>query len=176
MVILSAVSRFLTVASPLVLAVILVLMRGHLPRALLALAVIALLGWLAGLPETIAFIQAVHPGERLIPFGMFLPYADLGLVVPPAGPLVTAAWALGLYDAAQQRRWLWAGAFVLLSMLSIVAYLEAKNAVEIAATTLADLLLFYQGAVLALIVAIMVYAALALAASRPSSAPTIADG
>jgi hypothetical protein len=173
---LSALPGFLTIASPLMLVVILALARGHLPRALLALAVIALLGWLGGLPETISFVQAVHPGDRLIPFALFLPYADLGLVVPPAGPLLTAAWALGLYDATRQRRWLWAGAFALLSMLSIVAYLEAKNAVEMAATTLAGLLLFYQAALLALIVSLFVYAALALAASRPAGAPSIVDG
>jgi hypothetical protein len=176
MVILSALFGFLTIASPLVLAVLLVLTRSNLPRTLLALAVVALLGWLVGLPETLAFVQAVRGGGRLVPVALFLPDADLSLVVPAAGPLVTAAWALSLYDAAQQRRWLWAGAFVLFSMLSIAAYLEAKNAVEMAATTLAGLLLFYQGAVLALIVAMLMYAALALAASRPAGAPTSADG
>jgi hypothetical protein len=91
MVILSAVSGFLTIASPLILAVILVITRGHLPRALLALAVIAVLGWLAGLPETIAYVQAVRGVGRLAPVALFLPYAGLGLVVPPTGPLVTAA-------------------------------------------------------------------------------------
>lgn len=176
MVILSALSGFLTIASPLVLAVLLLLTRGHLPRALLALAMVALLGWLAGLPETLAFVQAVRGGGQVLPVALFLPDAGLGLVVPAAGPLATAAWVLSLYDAALHRRWLWAGAFVLLSMLSIVAYLEAKNAVEMAATTLAGLLVFYQGALLALIVAMLVYAALALAASRPAGAPTITGG
>jgi hypothetical protein len=65
---------------------------------------------------------------------------------------------------------------VLLSMLSIVAYLEARNAVEIAATTLAGLLLFYQGAVLALIVAMLVYAALAISGSLAGREPSFVGG
>jgi len=165
-----------------VLTSVLVLTRRSLRQTLFALALLGLLGLLAGLPELIGTnmcaIGANLTRNCLTPEAPLVP-AVLGL---GAGLPLVAASVLGLYDAAQRRRWPWVGLFAVLSAVgwgaAVWAGLANPSAMIIVGSNIADLrpffapfgeaLLIYDVTGASLIGALLLYS---LRALRPAPLP-----